>query len=623
MSLKTRIRLSVAVLIALVVVAVSVMFLYDFTHAAIDSAADSAHRVANQAGQYIADRVDQVLKQDQQLPAQSLQQRVPEILRNDPQIPARLKQDVSENDSLLDMVVIGPDGKSAASFLHSPLSTHYKTLEAWKEGPPLRNLWQLLVERENYVDRTPPYTAGDGTPLFTVQVVVRSSFLRHKLAPAFTNLGYGFLIALAVSLALAWLLPTLALRPLERVSRKIDLISAGQLVEAPDSSEFRESREYADVQSKLNLLGQQFHGARRDALELRNNLDELLERIEEVVILFDPQGRVVMAGRPAEQLLGMRREALLSSAMATLFPADTPVGSAIAGAIERNQPVRDRVVYLDAPGRRERRLLLSVELLSRGDSVQRLGVLVRLRDPETRKQLESHLDLSTRLAAISRLTSGVAHEIKNPLNAIALHLEILRTRMLAEEPEIDLITREVRRLDHVVRTFLNFNKPLELDVAELNLTDLVVELTEFVRPDAEARGISVETDLQQPAWIKGDSKMLHQAVLNVFTNAIEAMGENGCLRVSVGHREGECVLMVGDSGPGIPREIQDRIFDLYFTTKEQGSGIGLALTFRMMQLHGGTIDFVSEPGQGTSFCLRFPEASTIGQNRLALSQARA
>src|SRR5579859_792525 len=101
MSLKTRIRLSVAVLIALVVVAVSVMFLYDFTHSAIDSAADSAHRVAYQAGQYIADRVDQVVKQDQQLPAESLQQRVPEILRTDPLIAAHLQHAVRENDSLL------------------------------------------------------------------------------------------------------------------------------------------------------------------------------------------------------------------------------------------------------------------------------------------------------------------------------------------------------------------------------------------------------------------------------------------------------------------------------------------------------------------------------------------
>ncbi len=621
MSLKTRIRLSVAVLISLVVVAVSVMFLYDFTHAAIDSAADEAHRVANEAGASIAERVDQLLKQDEQLPPESLRQRVPRILSTDPQIKSILERDVSQHDVLLDIVVLGPDGKPAVSFLRAPLNPHNKTFEAWKNGPPLRNLWDLLVERENYVDRTPPF--GDKTPLFTVLVVGSSSFVRHALAPAFINIGYGFGIALAVSLALAWLLPTLALRPLERVSRKIDLISAGHLPEAPDSPGFRESREYADVQSKLNMLGQQFHGARRDALELRNNIDELLERIEEVVMLFDPQGRVVMAGRPAEQLLGMRRDEILSSAMATLFPSDTPVGSAIAGAVERNQAVRDRVVYLDAPGRSERRLLLSVELLSRGDSSQRLGVLVRLRDPETRKQLESHLDLSTRLAAISRLTSGVAHEIKNPLNAIALHLEILRTRMLAEEPEIDLISREVRRLDHVVRTFLNFNKPLELDVAELNLTDLVMELTAFVRPDAEARGISVETDLHQPAWIKGDSKMLRQAVLNVLTNAMEAMGDNGHLTVGVGHDEGECVLMVGDNGPGIPRDIQDRIFDLYFTTKEQGSGIGLALTFRMMQLHGGTIDFVSEPGQGTSFRLRFPEASTIGQNRLALSQARA
>ena len=234
MSLKTRIRLSVAVLIALVVVAVSVMFLYDFTHAAIDSAADSAHRLVNEAGQYIADRVDQVLKQDQQLPAQSLRERVPEILRTDPLILALLKRDVSQNDSLLDMVVLGPDGKPEVSFLRSSSSTHYKTLKAWKDGPPLRNLWQLMVERENYVDRTLPYSMpGDKTPLFTVQVVVRSSFLRHKLAPAFTNIGYGFLIALAVSLALAWLLPTLALRPLERVSRKIDLISAGQTGRGP------------------------------------------------------------------------------------------------------------------------------------------------------------------------------------------------------------------------------------------------------------------------------------------------------------------------------------------------------------------------------------------------------
>jgi hypothetical protein len=390
--------------------------------------------------------------------------------------------------------------------------------------------------------------------------------------------------------------------------------------EGPEAAARRESREYADVQSKLNLLGQQFHGARRDALELRNNIEELLERLEEVVMLFDAQGRAVMAGRPAEQLLGLPREEILGRTLVALFPLDSGAGTAIREALERNEPLRDRVVWLEVPEQGRRRLLLSVELLARSSSSQPIGTLVRLRDPETRKQLESHLDLSSRLAAISRLTSGVAHEIKNPLNAIALHIEVLRSRLEAPEPEIDLITREVRRLDHVVRTFLNFNKPLELELTGVNLPDLVREIASFVAPDADARHILVHTELSQEAWIKGDPKLLRQAILNVVVNAIDAMDQQGRLGLKVENDDGECILTVSDTGPGIPEAIRDRIFDLYFSTKRDGSGIGLALTFRMMQLHGGTIDFVSEPGNGTSFRLRFPEAAHAGQRRLALSQ---
>jgi hypothetical protein len=217
----------------------------------------------------------------------------------------------------------------------------------------------------------------------------------------------------------------------------------------------------------------------------------------------------------------------------------------------------------------------------------------------------------------------VAHEIKNPLNAIALHVELLRTRMDGPEPELELITREIRRLDHVVRTFLNFNKPLELELADVDLTELVRELAGFIAPDAEARHITVETKLSQQVWIEGDARLLRQAILNVVLNAIDAMDGQGRLGLTVESRDGKCMLTIADSGPGIPESIRDRIFDLYFSTKPDGSGIGLALTFRMMQLHGGTIDFFSEPGKGTSFRLCFPETSHIGQSPLALSQARS
>ena len=627
MSLKTRIRLSVAALVAIVVVLVSVVYVYDFTGTAIDTAADSAKQIGGEVAGYVVERVNQNLAAQ---PAQSagrdeVRAQVARIIRTDAMIPTMLTRNVSTNPAVLDIIILGPNGQVLRSFTGAWRAggERYKSFDAWRRGPPLRNLWQLFNEKENYAIQIPVAAPGDKTPQFTVMVVVRSYLIRHALTPAFANIGYGFLIALMVSLALAWLVPALAVRPLERVSRNIELISKGELPENLEAQGVRESREYADVQSKLSVLGQQFHGARRDALELRSNIEELLERLEETVMLFDAQGRVVMAGRPAEQLLGLPRERILRSTLVELFPLDHMAGQAVREALERNEPIRDRAIYLEIPEQGRRRLLLSVEMLSRGGDGGAMGTLVRFRDPEPRKQLATHLDLSARLSAISRLTSGVAHEIKNPLNAIAVHIEVLRNKLNAPEPEIELITREIQRLDHVVRTFLNFNKPLSLELSNVQLPSLVGELADFVAPDAEARHIAVETNLEADAWIRGDPKLLRQAVLNVVVNAIDAMDAGGKLTLSVECLDGECLLTVTDTGPGIPEPIRDRIFDLYFSTKPEGSGIGLALAFRMMQLHNGTIDFVSEQGKGTSFRLRFPEASQVERNRLALSQARS
>jgi hypothetical protein len=627
MSLKTRIRLSVAALVAIVVVLVSLVYVYDFTGTAIDAAADSAKQIGGEVAGYVAERVNQNLAAQPVRPANrdEVRAQVARIIRTDTMIPTMLTRNVSTNPAVLDIVIFGPSGQMLTSFTgaYKAAEAHYKSFDAWRQGPPLRNLWQLFNEKENYAIQVPVAAPGDKTPQFTVMVVVRSYLIRHALTPAFANIGYGFLIAMTVSLALAWLVPALALRPLERLSRNIDLISKGELPESAEAQGLRESREYADVQSKLSVLGQQFHGARRDATELRSNIEELLERLEETVLLFDAQGRVVMAGRPAEQLLGLPREQILRSKLVELFPLDHMAGAAVREALERNEPIRDRAVYLEIPEQGRRRLLLSVEMLSRGGDGGAMGTLVRFRDPEPRRQLATHLDLSARLTAISRLTSGVAHEIKNPLNAIAVHIEVLRSKLNAPEPEIELITREIHRLDHVVRTFLNFNKPLSVDLTSVHLPTLVKELADFVAPDAEAHHIAVGTNLEADVWIQGDPKLLRQAILNVVVNAIDAMESGGRLELGVECVEGECVLTVSDTGPGIPDSIRDRIFDLYYSTKPEGSGIGLALTFRMMQLHNGTIDFVSEPGKGTSFRLRFPEASQVERNRLALSQARS
>jgi signal transduction histidine kinase len=226
-------------------------------------------------------------------------------------------------------------------------------------------------------------------------------------------------------------------------------------------------------------------------------------------------------------------------------------------------------------------------------------------------RMATELDVATRLAAISRITGGVAHEIKNPLNAISLRLELLRARLGEPEEElageIDILSKEVRRLDRVVKTFLDFSRPVDVKLSEVDLVAIAREVAELTTPQAGLAGIQVwfEAGLDA-APIRGDADMLKQAILNLILNAIEAMKKGGNLWLRVS-REGNIVLLnVSDDGPGIPAEARDKVFQLYFTTKERGSGIGLAMTYRAVQLHNGTINFSTEMGRGTAFQLQFP-----------------
>lgn len=228
------------------------------------------------------------------------------------------------------------------------------------------------------------------------------------------------------------------------------------------------------------------------------------------------------------------------------------------------------------------------------------------------ERVASQLDVATRLSAISRLSSGVAHEIKNPLNAILLRLDLLKVRLGESDEEVmhelDVLSKEVLRLNRVVTTFLDFSRPVEVHFEDLDLGALVRDVAELVRPQATVGKIAVMCEVPaQPAMMRGDPDLLKQAVLNLVTNAVEAMSPNeGILRVSVTKSADNWVLEVADTGPGIPPALRDKVFQLYFTSKAKGSGIGLAMTYRAAQLHNGTISFSSESGRGTTFRLELP-----------------
>jgi PAS domain S-box-containing protein len=605
MSLEVRLRIAIAALIALVVIGMSALYLYDFTRLTFSAASDRAGQVADQV------KGNLLVRLDRQSAARGLhptsfeewKKAWTELIQTDPNITEMLQRSLASADLVVAILVTDESGAILAASNPEQVNTGQRSGKNFRDVLAANwfvNLWDLMMRSEDYITTRPLGVAGSGKVLFNITVVTKSLLIKDEVLPILKSLALAFCGALFVAIFLGSVLPNIVLNPLQRVSRSIDLIRAGQF-DTKSLPIQHEAREFAAVQSKLSLLGEQFKGAR----ELRSNVEQLLQRLEETVLLFDNAGKLVVSGETAERMLGKSREEMVGHSLEELFPPATMLGSMIGNAVHSRQSLRGQRATITGNGV-DMRLLVSVEILRKDASQEDLGTLITLRDIESRRQLERQIDVSSRLAAISRLTGGVAHEIKNPLNAMALHLEVLRGKLDGDQPEVDVIAGEIKRLDTVVKTFLNFTKPIDLNARPLDLKQVVEQVLALVSPDAEAKHIQIEAALEDRLWINGDVDLLKQAILNIVNNGLEAMLEGGKLSICTEWTGAECQTTIADDGPGIAPEVRDQIFNLYFTTKEHGTGIGLATTFRVMQLHGGTIDFASELGKGTTFRLRFP-----------------
>jgi len=241
-----------------------------------------------------------------------------------------------------------------------------------------------------------------------------------------------------------------------------------------------------------------------------------------------------------------------------------------------------------------------------------MGTLVTLHDTETLERIGNQLQVSERLAALGRVTAGVAHEVKNPLNSMRLWLEVLKGNMpIDPEPQqaVKMLDSEIDRLDRAVKTFLNFTRPVEMNLEQTDLPAFLEEILEAARPAISKAGIELVSDLPQnvPAVFL-DRQLIHQAVLNLLLNASEFTPQGGRITLSL-RREGDFAqISVSDTGEGIAPEDRNKIFQLFYTTRPGGSGIGLANTFRFVQLHNGRIEFDSALGAGTTFRVKLPLA---------------
>jgi len=226
--------------------------------------------------------------------------------------------------------------------------------------------------------------------------------------------------------------------------------------------------------------------------------------------------------------------------------------------------------------------------------------------------LRSLLSYSAKLAKLGRLTSGVAHEVKNPLNAMTIHLELLKERLGTSrelvQDNLDVIGNEIKRLDRAVQGFLKFVRPQELALTSVDLNALLRELEALLSPQWQPAGVQFVADLDPELHsIRADEELLRQTFLNILLNGCQAMPNGGTVRAATTLEQGEYVqVTISDEGIGIPAEDLEKIFSLYYTTKAGGTGIGLSLAYRIVQLHDGSIDVSSEVGKGTTFVVRLP-----------------
>jgi signal transduction histidine kinase len=400
------------------------------------------------------------------------------------------------------------------------------------------------------------------------------------------------------------------MRPVRELASEVEQLASGH---GEVNLRIAGHDELSTLAEKFNHLSQRIRTDRSQWENERGQFFNIFRSITDAVILLDAEGMVLFANAEAQTRLKLPAD---GKPLALLLGHEHPLARMVETSYAVGTEVHDVALELREDGAISR-FLVSIFSLGRGPEPP--GLLVIVRDLKPVQELESVVDYSGRLARLGGLISGVAHQIRNPLNAMSLQLELLsqdneRGRPL--DQRVQAVRKEILRLDQAVDALLRFMRPERLKLDRVALNDLLVEVAnQVMRP-----GIRVEYQLEHNLpRINADRALLSEALRNVAANAVEAMPEGGALTLATSiFGDGLVEACITDQGHGIPSEHLDRIFQLYFTTKEGGSGLGLSLASRAIDLHGGTVDVKSTVGIGTEIRIRLPIAQDSTQGIVAL-----
>jgi len=438
------------------------------------------------------------------------------------------------------------------------------------------------------------------------------------------------------------------LRPIHVIRSGLTRLGRGEFGVTLD---LPEGDEFGELGSFFNTVSRQMSADRTRLAAQQETATPAIDSFEDGLALFGPTGSLLFVNSAMAPLLSPEA---IGRPLASALPAGHPYRVLVDGALSRKRSkgplhlgvptVADGSAVQSADTHQDDRVVTTHAIT--GASGDLVGVLLVSRSLTLLSRMRSTVAYSRKLVALGRLTAGIAHEVKNPLNAMMIHLELLRTKIrsgavMTRQPEaasvgagslglgptaesrlsepalgalehVAVIETEIRRLDEVVQGFLRFTRPEDLRLQPVSVSTLFDEILPLIEPEARGRGVNVTVECQSPAIaVNGDAGMLRQVFLNLAINACQAMPNGGTLRLISAPVRDRVELRVEDTGVGIKPEHLGRIFDLYFTTKTRGTGIGLSMVFRIVQMHDGEVEVESTPGRGTTFRVYLPRANEM------------
>ena len=606
--LKTKLLLAINGMVFLLVALFCYVYISHRLHQSTQEAHDRAEFVAKEIEESAHEATQGDLRPLDIDDPQLVQAAIESRLQNDKGLNTLLQTILAYSFSIYDAGIFDVNGRAIVHTDPSAVGTVMDRRGNYDDVLSANVFRQLrtIYGPPRVYDLTLPLQRGDKEKFGNIRVGISTVFLKTEVTPQLARVLAYSGIAFLLSLAMAAVVSNIALRPLEAIGRRLDQMTA----EVPDTLPQADPGmvdEFGLVNTKIDRLGRQIRDVKEVFSTLKDNLDQVMGALQDGLVLFTKDNRVVLISTSAQRFIGRTREQILGKVVDEIFTDATKLGRIVLDAFALHQVIPQREIELD----NGRRIQIALDFIA--ERGERIGALLTMHDAESVRRIENELELSRRLGAIGRLTQGVAHEVKNPINAIVVHLELLREKIREVDPNtrrhMDIIGNEIHRLDRVVQTLVDFNRPVELRLTSFDLRRLVEDVVMLAGPEAALQGVEVKTRIAPESLpIKADNDLIKQALLNVVLNGVQAMEHGGVLTIAARRVDSTALIEVRDQGKGIAPDIQDKVFNLYFTTKKTGSGIGLAMSYRVLQMHSGSLDFKTEIGAGTTFRLLLPLA---------------